>query len=92
MSDTTRRNFLAVAGVSAAGLAAVSVVGAGSAAAAPAASQSKTNTALPKNATGSMVAYVRDVRDGRVSVMVGDREVVIRDRELVARLANAVAN
>ena len=94
MSNTSRRSFLAIAGVGAAGVAVAGVAGSasGSTAAAPAPiTPAKTQTTpLPDDASGSLVAYVSDVRDGRVSVMVGEREVVIRDRELVARLAQAV--
>jgi hypothetical protein len=95
MSDTSRRGFLAIAGVGAAGVAVASVAGASAASSAavpasPAASQASTDdTALPANSSGSLVAYVNDVHDGRISVMVGEREVVIRDRALVAKLARA---
>lgn len=36
-----------------------------------------------------VVAYVRDGRRGEVAIMVGDREVVRRDPELVRRLLHA---
>jgi hypothetical protein len=91
MTDTTRRGFLAVAGVGAAGVAAAAVVGSGSNSATEPETTTKAGTELPAGASGSLVAYVNDVRDGHVSVLVGEREVVIRDKELVARLANAVA-
>jgi hypothetical protein len=103
MSDTSRRGFLAIAGAGVAGVAVASVAGsAGSAAtgssspaadsAVPVAQELAGGTELPAAASGSLVAYVNDVRDGRLSVMVGEREVVIRDREIVARLANAAAS
>jgi hypothetical protein len=89
MSDTSRRGFLAIAGVGAAGVAAASVVGASSASAAePHATEAST---LPHGASGSIVAYVSDVHDGELSVMVGERAVVVQDRDLVARLARAAA-
>jgi hypothetical protein len=47
------------------------------------------STQLPSDASGSLVAYVTDVRSGQLSVLVGDREVVIHDQEIVARLAQA---
>jgi hypothetical protein len=90
MSDTSRRGFLAIAGVGAAGVAAASVAGfapasvSGAAAAPPA-------TKLPDDATGSLVAYVSDVRAGQVSVLVGESQVSITDHELVARLAQAAS-
>lgn len=88
MSESTRRGFLKVAGAGAAvGVAAVAVTaatksesGSGSAAAAP---------AVPAGATGPLVAYVRDVRGSEVSVLVGETEVVVRDADLVSRLAAA---
>jgi hypothetical protein len=80
MSDHTRRRFLALAGAGAA------AVGVGVTAAEPA--QAKP-AKVPSGATGPLVAYVTDVRSGAVSVMVGDREVVLHDRDLVARLARA---
>ena len=38
-------------------------------------------------ADGSLVAYIKDVRSGEVRLMVGDREVVYTDRQLVRSLA-----
>jgi hypothetical protein len=35
------------------------------------------------------VVHVPDSRKGELRVMVGDREIVIHDREIVARLARA---
>jgi hypothetical protein len=89
MSDTSRRGFLTIAGVGAAGVAAASVASlvpgtASGAVAAPA-------TKLPSDASGSLVAYVSDVRAGQVSVLVGESEVSITDHELVARLAQAAS-
>ena len=95
MSDTSRRGFLAIAGVGAAGVAVASTAGVaalGSAAASsPSSTKTKgtTGTDLPAGAQGSLVAYVTDVRNGQLSVLVGDREVVIHDQEIVARLAQA---
>ena len=47
---------------------------------------------LDSNAAKALVAHVGDVRDGRISVLVDEREVVIHDPEIVARLANAAAD
>lgn len=52
-------------------------------AAAPAAARA---AASRHEAAGSLVAYVADVRGHEVSIMVGEREVVVRDRDLIARL------
>jgi hypothetical protein len=81
MSSATRRGFLAMTGAGAAVVAAPGVV-------APAAAQAPAGAV---KASGPLVAYVRDVRGGAVSIMVGDREVVVHDRDLVARLAGLSA-
>ena len=86
MTDATRRGFLIMAG---AGAAAVGV-----AAVAPAAGEATptpkvTRPGRASTASGPLVAYVRDPRKGNVSVMVGEREVVVHDPELVARLTRA---
>jgi hypothetical protein len=38
-----------------------------------------------------IIAYIRNPKKGDISVMVADREVMIHDRKLAARLARAVA-
>lgn len=87
MSESTRRGFLATAG---AGAAAVGV-----AAVAPSANaktpkaEKQADVTIPADAAGSLVAYVADVHDDTVTVMIGEREIAVRDRELVARLARA---
>jgi Rieske Fe-S protein len=81
MSDSSRRGFLILAG---AGAAAV-----GAAAVAPAASAS-CETDDVGQAEGALVAYVSDLRRGEVSVMKGEREVVIHDKALCATLARAL--
>jgi len=79
MNDPTRRGFLAIAG---AGAAAV-----GAAAVAPAAAAAPVRA--PAGASGPLVAYVSDMQRGELTLMVGEREVVVHDRELAARLARA---
>ena len=37
----------------------------------------------------SVVAYVKDPSSGEISVMVGEREVIVHDRKLAARLSRA---
>jgi hypothetical protein len=80
MSDTSRRKFLAVAG---AGVATGTVV-------------ATTGTALAsetrrtqQSAQEGVVAYVKDHRSAELRLMVGEREVVIHDRDLVNRILNA---
>jgi hypothetical protein len=43
----------------------------------------------PTSAQESVVAYVRDHRSHEVRLMVGEREVVVRDRDLATRILNA---
>jgi hypothetical protein len=79
MSDTTRRGFLTLAGT---GAAAVGLSGVATAAdAAPA--------RAPAGVSGPLVAYVTDMRHGELTLMVGEREVVVHDHDLAARLARA---
>jgi hypothetical protein len=49
--------------------------------------------ALPDvaGADGMIVAVVHDVRAGAVSLMVGEKEIVVQDRDLVSRLLQATA-
>jgi hypothetical protein len=77
MSTTSRRRFLGVVGAGAAATAAPSV-----AVAAPTARS-------PHGATESVVAYVRDAGSDELTLLVGEREVVVHDGDLVNRLLNA---
>lgn len=38
----------------------------------------------------SFVVHVKDVRQGQLAILVGDREVLVTDRELAARLAGVI--
>ncbi len=88
MTDATRRGFLVFAG-------------AGTAAAVGAVAGAKVlkdhdgdpgarrlTPAELENAE-SFVVHVKDVRAGQMAIMVGEREVLLTDRELAARLAGA---
>ncbi len=76
MTETSRRKFLAASGAGVAG----TVVGGGAAhAAAPHADR----------AQESVVAYVPDHHASEVHLLVGEREVVVRDRDLATRILNA---
>ena len=44
----------------------------------------------PVTVDGPLVAYISDIGTGEVSVMKGEREVVIHDRALCATLARAL--
>ncbi len=77
MSETNRRKFLAVAGAGAA----AGVVGIG----VPASASIRAG----QSARETVVAYVEDHRGSTVTLLVGEREVVVEDRDLVVRLLNA---
>ncbi|MFD7159518.1 twin-arginine translocation signal domain-containing protein [Kribbella sp. NPDC059898] len=87
MSDATRRGFLVFAGAGTA--AAVGVVagpkifGERSAGAVGGDELRAADLASAE----SFVVHVKDVRKGEMAILVGDREVVLTDRELAARLA-----
>ena len=85
MSDTSRRKFLAAAGIGAAGTAGlVGGLTGESASAAPAgATRSSTSAREP------VVAYVEHHFSDRVHLMVGEREIVVHDRDLASRILNA---
>ena len=87
MEQPNRRKFLIVAGASA-GAAAVGVAAAKAGLDGPDAPSGGTAVALPAGA-GPLVAYIEDAHSGRVSVMTGDRETVVHDPDLVARLSRA---
>jgi hypothetical protein len=89
MTDASRRNFLALAGAGAAVVGAAAVAPAAAAAAAP--KKEANETELPAGADQPMVAYVKNPKTGELAVMAGEREVVVRDRELVARLARKLS-
>jgi hypothetical protein len=85
MSDATRRGFLVFAGAGTA--AAVTAV------AAPQIFTDRPAEAAPQLAPAdladaeSFVVHVKDVRKGQMAIMVGQREVLVTDHELAARLA-----
>lgn len=75
MNQTSRRGFLAASGTGVAAIAvAPAIIGANSASAAP----------LPE---GAVVAYIKDAATDSVAVMVGEREVVVTDKALVASIS-----
>jgi hypothetical protein len=80
MSETSRRKLLAAGGAGvAAGAVALTV--------APAEASEARRTS--SSARESVVAYVHDHRSSEVRLMVGEREVVVHDRELATRILNA---
>jgi len=76
----TRRGFLLSAGAGAAGAAALGTLGR---------SGTASVTTVPSGTNSPLVAFVRDAHTGEVVVMVDDREVIVHDRDLAARIARA---
>lgn len=80
MSDTSRRKLIAAGGAGvAAGAVGLTISPAGAA-------EARRSTS---SARESVVAYVHDHRSSEVRLMVGEREVVVHDRELATRILNA---
>ena len=84
MNNSSRRRFLGVAGAGAAAAGAVAVaptvissLGGGKAALAG------------ESATESVVAHVADITSAELTLLVGEREILVHDRDLVVRLLNA---
>ena len=80
MTETSRRKFLAVAG---GGAAASTVVGLTGGTAEAATTRGK------GAATEPVVAYVHNPKAGVLHLMVGERDVVVEDHDMVARILNA---
>jgi hypothetical protein len=88
MSDATRRGFLVFAGAgTAAAVGAVAAPKLFSDQAAEAANNARPLEAADLANAESFVVHVKDVKAGRLAIMVGEREVLVTDRELAARLA-----
>lgn len=79
MSETNRRKFLAVTGMGA-------VAGTVGLVAAPASAEAHRRSDSAKE---TVVAYVGDHGSDELRLMVGEREVVVHDRDLVTRILNA---
>ncbi len=79
MSETSRRKFIAAAGVSAA---------AGTGALVASAPGARAARPSGRGATESVLVVVQPDTDA-VQLLVGEREVVVRDRDLATRIRNA---
>lgn len=79
MSETSRRRFIGVTGAGAAAVGATTLL--------PAAASAATRRG--NSATSPVVAYVADAKSDEVTLLVDEREVVVKDRDLVTRLLNA---
>jgi len=80
MSETSRRKFLAVAGSGAV---------AGTVAATTGTAFAGETRRKSDSAKETVVAYVQDHRSSMLRLMVGEREVIVHDRDLVIRILNA---
>ena len=91
MSETNRRSFLLHGGAGAAVVGAVLLAPGVADAATSSTAPAGTTVALPAGAAsmGPIVAYVEDVTAGTISVLVGDRSVVLHDTAMAAKLAHA---
>jgi hypothetical protein len=81
MNDTSRRRFIGVVGAGA--------VTAGAATVLPDTALASEPQLGPDSASESLVAHVADPHSDEVTLMLGEREVVVHDRDLVTRLLNA---
>jgi outer membrane receptor protein involved in Fe transport len=81
MSTTSRRRFLGVAGAG--------VAAAGATAAVPGVALAAPTARSSHAATESVVAYVSDATSSELTLMVGERAVVVHDRDLVNRILDA---
>ncbi|MGI9029838.1 MAG: hypothetical protein ACR2HP_07610 [Ilumatobacteraceae bacterium] len=94
MSHWSRRDVLRItAGAATATAIPIAVVGVASsgssAAPAEAAVAPLTEAELEQSVTGRVMVCVHDARAGTVSLLQGNREKIIQDRQLVARLMRA---
>jgi anti-sigma-K factor RskA len=81
MSETTRRNVIIAGATGAAAV--IGVAGT------TAVAQAATRTPQGRSAQEPVVAHVEDHASDTVTLMVGEREVVVHDRDLVVRLLDA---
>jgi hypothetical protein len=78
VSDLTRRRFVRNAAGTTAGMTALGVWMA-----------ERANAESVPHDAQAVVAFIGDPRKGEISVMTGDREVTIHDRQLTARIVRA---
>lgn len=85
MAELTRRGFIRSTSLGAVTVGMLAVPGLATVTEAAAAPVKRTSSANHE----PLVAYIRDAANGEISLMIGEREVVIRDHDLVARLHHA---
>jgi len=88
VSEVTRRKFLIGSGIGAAGVVAAGAAG-GLPGIASAAADAPSHEELETAARRPMMLHVRDARRGEVGILVGEKEVVVKDKALVAKLLRA---
>jgi hypothetical protein len=81
MKDASRRGFLVMTGAGAAAVATAGVV--------VITEKNQDEGAATHNGSGPMVAWIGDVSKPEITIMVGEREVVVNDADLVAKLVRA---
>ncbi|GAA4688451.1 hypothetical protein [Nocardioides nanhaiensis] len=81
MSETSRRGFIAVAGAGAAAGAVAATAGAAAA--------SDTERGSGLGSGGPVMVYIENPAAGRLTVMSGDDEVDVTDKDLVGRILRA---
>jgi len=89
MTNLTRRSFLKQTSVSMATVGLLSSLPAS--AAIPHSPQDTTPEPPDVALSGPIIAHVTDVTTGEVSLLVGAREIIFRDPQLVARLLEAAS-
>lgn len=89
MSEVSRRKFLIGSGVGAAGVVAAGAAGGLPGIAGAAASESASHEELEAASRRPMMLHIRDARRGEVGILVGEHEVVVKDKALVAKLLRA---
>lgn len=91
MGELTRRTFLARASIATAAVTGgAAVINSMVASAMPAATAMPAVSGVAPALGEPLVAHVRNIATGEVAVLMGTREVVYRDRALVARLLGVV--
>ena len=89
MSDLTRRGFVRSSAGAAAGLTAIGALGVGEADATTT-KHHPPHKAKKHSDSNSVVAWIGDPHNGRITIMAGKHEVTIHDHNLAAEIARHV--
>jgi hypothetical protein len=94
MTKQTRRGFLRRASIGTATIGVLSAVSSLTVACSPeqgSANQALTSTELAETGVnGPVVAYIGDLTKGDINIMVGTREIIHRDPEIITRVLQAI--